>query len=95
MFYLYASRFFTLLTFVGLWLAYRQRLPGAGLMAVSLLVYPLMYYVTHTMLRYRHPIDPIMAALTGYALYYPVHAWAAQRNTSPATAAPVFHPKPD
>jgi 4-amino-4-deoxy-L-arabinose transferase-like glycosyltransferase len=26
--------------------------------------YPLVYYITHTSLRYRHPIDPILIALT-------------------------------
>jgi hypothetical protein len=28
------------------------------------LVFPLLYYVTHTSLRYRHPIDPVVLLLT-------------------------------
>jgi hypothetical protein len=30
-------------------------------------VFPLLYYVTHTSLRYRHPIDPIALLLTAVA----------------------------
>jgi 4-amino-4-deoxy-L-arabinose transferase-like glycosyltransferase len=37
------------------------------LLAVPLL-FPLLYYATHTSLRYRHPIDPIVLLLAGIAL---------------------------
>jgi hypothetical protein len=30
-------------------------------------VFPLLYYVTHTSLRYRHPIDPVVLLLTAIA----------------------------
>jgi len=36
--------------------------------AVFPLVFPLIYYITHTSLRYRHPCDPILAVLLGLAL---------------------------
>jgi 4-amino-4-deoxy-L-arabinose transferase-like glycosyltransferase len=32
------------------------------------LVFPLLYYVTHTSLRYRHPIDPVVLLLTAIAV---------------------------
>lgn len=32
------------------------------------LAFPLIYYITHTSLRYRHPCDPILAVLLGLAL---------------------------
>ena len=32
-------------------------------LAVFPLIFPLVYYVTHTSLRYRHPIDPIVLLL--------------------------------
>jgi hypothetical protein len=32
-------------------------------------VFPLLYYVTHTSLRYRHPIDPIVLLLTAVAAH--------------------------
>jgi ABC-type transport system involved in cytochrome c biogenesis permease component len=31
-------------------------------------VFPLLYYVTHTSLRYRHPIDPVVLLLVAIAL---------------------------
>jgi hypothetical protein len=95
MFYLYVCRLFSLLAFVGLLIAYRTHLPGYELMLLTLFIFPMVYYLTATMLRYRHPIDPIMAVLTAYAMYYPMHAWAARRTTPATTGAPVFHPRPD
>jgi len=32
------------------------------------IVYPLIYYVTHTSLRYRHPIDPVLLLLVAIAI---------------------------
>jgi hypothetical protein len=32
------------------------------------LVFPILYYVTHTSLRYRHPIDPVVMLLTAVAI---------------------------
>jgi 4-amino-4-deoxy-L-arabinose transferase-like glycosyltransferase len=55
--------FFPLLTFAGALLAYRQRSPYAFPLAAVLLVFPLIYYVTHTSMRYRHPIEPVMTVL--------------------------------
>jgi 4-amino-4-deoxy-L-arabinose transferase-like glycosyltransferase len=42
---------------------------GAGawyLVAVSLLVFPITYYVTDTMARYRHPVEPAMVLASAY-----------------------------
>jgi hypothetical protein len=36
-------------------------------LAVMPVVYPCIYYVTHTSLRYRHPIDPLLLLLTVFA----------------------------
>jgi hypothetical protein len=33
-----------------------------------IVVFPAIYYVTHTTPRYRHPIDPIIVLLAAYAL---------------------------
>jgi hypothetical protein len=38
----------------------RRRIPGAGLLLAVLAAYPLVYYITHTHLRYRAPIEPVM-----------------------------------
>jgi ABC-type transport system involved in cytochrome c biogenesis permease component len=32
------------------------------------LVFPVLYYVTHTSLRYRHPVDPVLILLTALTL---------------------------
>jgi hypothetical protein len=39
--------------------------------AVFPLVFPLIFYIAHTSLRYRHPCDPILALLFGVALTLP------------------------
>ncbi len=37
-------------------------------LAAGVIVYPLLYYVTHASLRYRHPIDPVVLLLTAIAV---------------------------
>ena len=45
-----------------------QRSPHALPLAAYPVVYPLLYYVTHPNLRYRHPIDPVVLLLGAIAL---------------------------
>ena len=59
---------FPLFTLAGALLAYRQKNLYAYPLAASLLFFPLIYYVTHTSLRYRHPIEPVMTVLTALTL---------------------------
>jgi hypothetical protein len=83
----------SLLTFIGLLLAYREQkllsLPLLNLVAI----FPLVYYLCHTSDRYRHPIDPAMTILTAYAVVRMVRAaqqFASSRfkelKREPATA---------
>jgi hypothetical protein len=44
-----------------------RRSPFAFPLAVYPLVFPLVYCITHTSLRYRHPLDPIVLLLTAVA----------------------------
>jgi ABC-type Fe3+-siderophore transport system permease subunit len=37
-------------------------------LAIFPAVFPFLYYITHTSLRYRHPIDPVTLLLTAIAL---------------------------
>jgi hypothetical protein len=48
-------------------------------------VFPLLYYVTHTSLRYRHPIDPIVLLLTAIGVHG-VWSWLTRKRhkTTPA-----------
>ncbi|HEY4950650.1 MAG TPA: glycosyltransferase family 39 protein [Candidatus Acidoferrales bacterium] len=38
-------------------------------LAAGPIVYPMIYYVTHTSLRYRHPIDPVMLLLAAIGVW--------------------------
>ena len=46
----------------------RSRNVYAFPLATGPIVYPLVYYVTHTSLRYRHPIDPVLLLLVAIAI---------------------------
>ena len=50
----------------GLAIAFRRKVPAAGLFGIILLVYPLPYYLTHPDMRYQHPIQPLLAVLAAY-----------------------------
>jgi hypothetical protein len=42
------------------------------------IIFPLLYYVTHTSLRYRHPIDPIVLLLAAIGVHG-VWRWCASK----------------
>ena len=66
--YLWYNTIFSLIAFAGLlaslWRRARESLP----LAFCLLLFPIPYYITHSSLRYRHPIDPVMTILVTLAL---------------------------
>jgi len=45
------------------------RNPYAFPLAVGPVVFPVIYYLTHTSVRYRHPIDPVVLLLTAIAIF--------------------------
>jgi hypothetical protein len=51
-----------------------RRNPYVFPLAVFPLIFPIIYYVTHTSLRYRHPLDPVILILTAIAIASPRHA---------------------
>jgi Dolichyl-phosphate-mannose-protein mannosyltransferase len=53
---------------IGIFMLWRKRSAYGFPAAVFVVVVPLVYYVTHASLRYRHPIDPILLMLTAIAL---------------------------
>ena len=63
---------FALLALFGTLLASRVRNEAATPFALVLLVFPILFYLTHTSLRYRFPIDPLMEVLAVYAVAYPL-----------------------
>jgi 4-amino-4-deoxy-L-arabinose transferase-like glycosyltransferase len=56
----------TVLMAVGLRAAWRDRKAAAIPYALFLLSFPLVYYLTHPTLNYRHPIDPAIVVLAVY-----------------------------
>jgi 4-amino-4-deoxy-L-arabinose transferase-like glycosyltransferase len=54
------------LAFAGLWLTFRNRVPGSFLFGACLIFYPLPYYLVNPFPRYKHPIEPVMILLVVY-----------------------------
>ncbi len=63
--------FLAMFGLVGILLLSRTKNPYTFPIAMFPLIFPIIYYVTHSSVRYRHPIDPAMIVLTAYALAYP------------------------
>jgi len=59
---------FSLLAVLGLGQAFRKTPRKAMPYALVLLVYPMVYYFTHSDIAYRHPLDPEMVILGSYAV---------------------------
>jgi hypothetical protein len=57
--------------------------------AVFVLVFPCLYYVTHSSLRYRHPIDPIVVLLTAVAVSSVWQALTNAKKPRPAVPSPA------
>jgi 4-amino-4-deoxy-L-arabinose transferase-like glycosyltransferase len=68
-----------------------QRSPYAFPLAAYPVVYPLLYYVTHPNLRYRHPIDPVVLLLAAIALGSLVKKSAVQSKSE----TPIKHEPSD
>jgi hypothetical protein len=66
--YIGFSAAFSLAAFAGLFLMWRFRDTEFVPLSMTLIIFPATYYITHTSLRYRHPIDPVMTVLAIYAL---------------------------
>jgi len=54
---------FSLISFAGLVLALKRRVPGAFLFVTVMVFYPLTYYISVPETRYRHAIEPVMLIL--------------------------------
>jgi 4-amino-4-deoxy-L-arabinose transferase-like glycosyltransferase len=79
---------FSLLALAGTLLVNRAKNEIALPFTLTMLVFPLVFYVTHTNERYRHPIDPIMCLLAVFALAYPL-SYLARRVSSLHPRSPI------
>lgn len=68
--YVFFSSVFSLLALLGLLLARRADALATFPLSAAMLFFPLTYYITHSAVRYRHPIDPVMTILAVYAAAY-------------------------
>ena len=67
---------FTFLALMGLSRAFRKLPNIATPYALVLLFFPMVYYITHSDMAYRHPLDPEIVILSSYALV----SWLPQRR---------------
>ena len=81
---------------VGTMVLYRQRNPCAFPLTVFPAVFPCLYYVTHTSLRYRHPIDPMLLLLLAVAASWSWNTRAARQPSESGSSvpAPISSSKP-
>ena len=79
----------TLMTFVGTLFVYRTRRPEAFPFVAAVLIFPLVYYLTHSSLRYRFPIDPIVVILSVFAVSALTSLARRQSLISTETVAPA------
>jgi 4-amino-4-deoxy-L-arabinose transferase-like glycosyltransferase len=58
--------FVSLLAFAGLRRAIQDRRDGVIALVIPLIFFPIVSYLTHPEMRYRHPIDPVVVVFVGY-----------------------------
>jgi hypothetical protein len=73
---------FSLLALMGALLAYRTQSEAAVPFGLVLLIFPLVFYFTHTSSRYRFPMDPVMEVLAVFAIAYPLSRWSARSRAA-------------
>jgi hypothetical protein len=76
----------TLGTAIGALLLARSKNPFAFPLVIFPALFPLIYYVTHPSLRYRHPIDPILIFLAAFAFAAGVSKLNRNTPTLPSTS---------
>jgi dolichyl-phosphate-mannose-protein mannosyltransferase len=78
---------FPLLALPGALLAFRRGSPFAFPFGSAIFFFPVVYYITHTSLRYRHPIDPVLCVLAGYSAVSACSWVAARFSGKPAESS--------
>jgi hypothetical protein len=71
--YLLFTTLLPLLCLLGALYAHRAGLPDAAPYSLVLLIFPLVFYLTHSSQRYRFPMDPIIVVLATNGF---VHLWS-------------------
>jgi hypothetical protein len=80
---------FSLFTWLGALFANRTKSEDSLAYFAMLIVFPVVFYVTHSSLRYRFPMDPIMMVLAAYGVAYPISIWAGRLAAQPSGVTPA------
>jgi Dolichyl-phosphate-mannose-protein mannosyltransferase len=78
---------------LGIVMLIRRHSPHTFPLAVFPIFFPFLYYITHTSLRYRHPIDPVVLLLTAIAvgaLAQTPSRWRSPNTPRDSAASPVL-----
>jgi hypothetical protein len=67
----------------GMAILFIRKSPCVFPLAAFPVIFPIIYYVTHTSLRYRHPLDPLVLLLTAIALGAALR-WPSTERAEPA-----------
>jgi hypothetical protein len=73
----------SLLAWTGLIRAIHDGRDGAVPLVILVVCFPLIYYITHPEIRFRHPIDPVVVIL----LVYGAMSFRRQKGESPVEEA--------
>jgi 4-amino-4-deoxy-L-arabinose transferase-like glycosyltransferase len=80
----------SLLAWLGMCLAVRRKGFEAALYPVVLVVFPLVYYITHTFPTYRHPIETVILLLAAHAVVRVAQALARKLvRSEPGSTSPA------
>ena len=70
----------------GLWVLARRRLAEGWMLGAWVAAYPVVYYLTRTLLRYRNVIEPVIVVLAAVAIAAPWRGGAESRIEKPEPA---------
>jgi hypothetical protein len=83
--YVWITSAVSIFAFGGFYLTWRSSKWEAAPIWITPIVFPVTYYMTHTSLRYRHPIDPVLTVLAVCALAR-ICSFVWRRNPAQATS---------
>jgi hypothetical protein len=66
--YFFLNALMIFLAWLGAGIAWRMQNPYKAPYLIVLFAYPLVFYLTHTLVRYRFPMDPILTILAAFAV---------------------------
>ena len=78
---------FSIFTWLGVLFARRMKSEYTFAYLTTLLIFPLVFYITHSSARYRFPIDPMMMVLAAYGVAHPISLWIKRIAAQPRAAS--------